>query len=328
MGCYRGLSGEASIEGRGHSIVIFSTQAAPAVQVLIVNWNGRQHLADGLPSLLNTRYINFRVAVYDNGSTDGSLDWLRSAYPDIEVIALGRNLGFAAANNVGLRRAVDDDKDYAVLLNNDTRVDPGWLEALVKAAEDDPFAAICQARQRTWDGAFEVHFRFIPEWAEAAQEHTIAAPPGPTAPTPFASGCAMLLRCSALQHIGLFDERYFMYVEDVDLALRAWICGYRVLDVPAAIVYHRMTGSDSASSQRMFWGYRNQLTTILKLYQRQTICDLAGPISRRWFLTRNRHALRGTLAALAMLPGTLARRRQVQSSRRASDSLFLELCSL
>lgn len=301
--------------------------AAPRVQVIIVNWNGRQHLADGLPSLLATRYPNFRVTVYDNGSTDDSLAWLRTAWPGVETVALGRNLGFAAANNVGLRRALAAGAYYAVLLNNDTRVEPDWLDALVSAAEADPAVAVCQARQRTWHGDHEIHFRFIPEWAEAEQEHAGLTPPGPAAPTPFASGCAMLLRCCALERIGLFDERYFMYVEDVDLTLRAWIAGYRVLDVPAAVVYHRMTGSASGQRQRMHWGYRNQLTTLLKLYQPQTLRGLAGPIGRRWFLTRNRFALRGTLAALAMLPGTLARRRQVQQARRAPDSIFMELCA-
>lgn len=136
----------------------------------------------------------------------------------------------------------------------------------------------------------------------------------------------MLLRCSALREIGLFDERYFMYAEDVDLTLRAWIAGYQVMDVPSAVVYHRMTGSSSSARQRMFWGYRNQLTTLLKLYQAETLRSFAGPILQRWFGTRNRVALRGTLAALAMLPGTLARRRQIQRSRRAPDARFLALC--
>lgn len=300
--------------------------AAPSVHVIVVNWNGRQHLADGLPSLLATRYASFRVTVYDNGSSDDSLAWLRSAHPGVEAVALGRNLGFAAANNAGLRQALSNGADYAVLLNNDTRVEPDWLDALVTAAEANPFAAICGARQRTWDGSQEIRFRFIPEWTEAEQEQLPATLPGPAAPTPFASGCAMLLRCAALERIGLFDERYFMYVEDVDLTLRAWIAGFQVLDVPAAVVYHRMTGSASASRQRMFWGYRNQLTTLLKLYQPGTLRALAGPIGRRWFMTRNRCALRATLAALAMLPGTLARRREVQRGRRAPDSVFLELC--
>ncbi|MCB2027019.1 MAG: glycosyltransferase family 2 protein, partial [Ottowia sp.] len=182
--------------------------AAPRVQVIIVNWNGRQHLADGLPSLLATRYPNFRVTIYDNGSTDDSLAWLRTAWSGVEAVALGRNLGFAAANNAGLRRALAAGADYAVLLNNDTRVEPDWLDALVSAAEADPAVAVCQARQRAWNGEHEIHFRFIPAWAEAEQEYAAVTPPGSAAPTPFASGCAMLLRCSALERIGLFDERY------------------------------------------------------------------------------------------------------------------------
>lgn len=292
----------------------------------MVNWNGRHHLAECLPTLLETDYRAFRVTVLDNGSTDDSLAWLTATHPDVEAVGLGRNLGFAGANNVGMRQALHAGAEYVALLNNDTRVEPDWLAALVDAADADASAAICQARQRTWDGQHEIRFRFIPQWAEAEQDRLPVATPGPVAVTPFASGAAMLIRCAALRHIGLFDERYFMYVEDVDLTLRAWIAGYRVLDVPASVVYHRMTGSDSNSSQRMFWGYRNQLTTLTKLYQVDTWRSLARSISKRWFLTTNRPALRGTLAALTMLPGTLARRRVVQQMRRAPDSAFLELC--
>ena len=306
--------------------MIQTKSAAPRVNVVIANWNGRQHLADCLPSLLATPYPNFRIMVLDNGSTDDSLAWLRAAYPGVETVTLGRNLGFAAANNAGMRISLAAGADYAVLLNNDTRVDLDWLDALVSVSETDPSIAICQARQRTWEGSHEIRFRLIPEWAEAEQEHMPVTSPGPATPTPFASGCGMLLRCSALRQIGMFDERYFMYVEDVDLTLRAWIGGYQVMDVPEAIVYHRMTGSGSRSEQRMFWGYRNQLTTLIKLYGANTLRQYAHPISRRWIRTRNRIALRSTMAALAMLPGTLARRRMVQRNRKAPDAQFLELC--
>ncbi len=299
----------------------------PSVSILVVNWNGRQHLEAGLPSLLDTAYRGSQVVVLDNGSTDGSQDWITTNFPQVQLVELGRNLGFAAANNAGMAQALSDGTDYVALLNNDTRVEPDWLAALVSVAEADPAVAICQARQRTWDGQGEICFRFIPEWCEAEAEHRPVTPAGPPTPTPFASGCAMLIRCKALQRIGLFDERYFMYVEDVDLTLRAWIAGYRALDVPAAIVYHRMTGSNSRSQQRMFWGYRNQLTTLLKLYQPETLRHFAGPIGRRWFRTRNRMALRGTLAALARLPGTLARRRRIQQDRRQPDAEFLEFCT-
>lgn len=300
--------------------------ASSFVHVIVVNWNGCAHLQAGLPSLLDTRYPRFEVVLLDNGSSDGSVSWVRQHHASVRVRSLGRNLGFAAANNIGLRDALALGADYAVLLNNDTRVEPDWLAALVSEAEAHPQAAICQARQRTWAGDREIRFRFIPEWCEAETELLPVAPPGPAAPTPFASGCAMLIRCSALRTIGLFDERYFMYVEDVDLTLRAWIAGFCVLDVPQAIVYHRMTGSSSGSAQRMFWGYRNQLTTLVKLYQPETLRRFADPIARRWLRTRNRIALRSTLATIAMLPGTLAERHAVQRRRTASDQSFLELC--
>ena len=298
----------------------------PLVQILIVNWNGLQHLQTGLPSWLATCYPHFEIVLLDNGSTDGSMEWVKGHYPQVQTIALDSNRGFAFANNVGLRRAIAAGVKYAVLLNNDTRVEPDWLEKLVEVAERDSRIAICQARQRTWEGDQEMVFRFIPEWAEAEHDLLPITPPRDPFPTAFASGCAMLLRCAALERIGLFDERYFMYVEDVDLSLRAWISGYQVMDVPAAVVYHRMGGSVSHARQRMFWGYRNQLTTLFKLYEPGTLHAFAAPIRRRWFWTRNRHALRGTLAALAMLPGTLARRRAVQRQRRESDRVFLELC--
>lgn len=298
------------------------------VQILIVNWNGLQHLQAGLPSWLATRYGCFEIVLLDNGSTDGSTEWVQRYYPQVQVMALGSNRGFAWASNVGLRQAIASGAKYAVLLNNDTRVEPDWLDTLVDVAERDARIAVCQARQRTWEGDREIVFRFIPEWAEAEHELLPITPPRDPSPTAFASGCAMLLRCVALESIGLFDERYFMYVEDVDLSLRAWITGYQAMDVPAAVVYHRMGGSDSHAKQRMFWGYRNQLTTLLKLYEPGTLRWFAAPIWRRWFWTRNRHALRGTLAALVMLPGTLARRWQVQRQRQAPDRVFLDLCQI
>lgn len=298
---------------------------SPLVYILLVNWNGLPHLQACLPTLAQTAYRPYQVIIVDNGSSDGSQAWVQANYPQMRWLALEGNLGFAQANNLGIGCAMDASAAYVALLNNDTRVEPDWLPALVAAAEENPRAAICQARQRTWDGQQEIHFRFLPAWAEAEAFYTSVAPPGLPQPTPFASGCAMLLRVAALPAIGLFDARYFMYVEDVDLTLRAWIAGYDVLDVPAAIVYHRFSGSASLASQRMHWGYRNQLTTLLKLYQPATLRRFWQEIQARWFLTHDRYALRATLSTLVWLPGTLARRRAIQRRRAAPDAHFLSL---
>jgi len=226
----------------------------PVVSVLVLNWNGRHHLEAGLPSLLQTSYSAAQFTVLDNASTDGSVEWLGERYPGVAVEVFEHNLGFAGANNRGLVSAARAGAKYAVLLNNDTRVDPDWLDALVQTAEANPSAALCAAQQRAWDGSCEYHFRFIPEWAEADLVKLPVKAAGPAAPTAFASGCALLLRLEPLERMGAFDERYFCYVEDVDLSLRAWLLGYEVLNVPASVVYHRFTGSDSSSRQRMFWG--------------------------------------------------------------------------
>lgn len=302
-----------------------NSASSPLVHVLVLNWNGLGHLEACLPSLVKTDYDNCQIVVLDNGSTDGSESWVREHYPQVQLTTFERNLGFTGANNAGIKAAMKEGADYVALLNNDTRVEPDWLGALVAAAEGDPTVAICQAQQRTWDGDHEIHFRFIPEWAEAEAVYAPILNGATPVPTPFASGCAMLLRSDALEKIGLFDERYFAYVEDVDLTLRAWIAGYQALVVPQAVVYHRFGGS-SDHGRNMFWGYRNQLTTILKLYQISTLRTFQGRILERWFFTRNRPALRATLAALPMLPGTLARRARIQRTRKRPDADFLGLC--
>ena len=182
----------------------------PDLSIIIVNWNTRDLLAQSLKSVLDdinhSANLKIETWVVDNASTDGSTQMVQEQFPWVQLIENQKNVGFAAANNVGIRRALAAGAGYAVLLNNDTRVEPGWLDALVSVAEAECSVAICQARQRTWDSRREIRFRFIPEWAEAEQERVPLAPPGPATPTPFASGCAMLLRCSALRHIGLFDR--------------------------------------------------------------------------------------------------------------------------
>jgi len=300
--------------------------SSPFVDIWVLNWNGRRYLETCLPSVLGVNYPSFRVSVLDNGSTDGTQAWLGRTFPQVQLVALERNLGYAAANNIGMARSLADASSYAILLNNDTRVEPDWLAALVDAAEGDENVAICQSRQRSWDGTNEIRFRLVPEWCATETQLSGLAPPGLPAPTPFASGCSMLLRCAALERIGLLDERYFMYFEDVDLSLRAWIAGWRVQDVPASIVYHWNSGTGTSPLRHVFWAYRNQLTTMLKLYQPQTLRQFWRPIVRRWFVTRNRYALRGTLSAMAMVAGTMAKRAAVQRGRRLPDAAFLSLC--
>ena len=297
----------------------------PAVYVVVVNWNGVGHLRECLPSLEGVSYPNFKVIVVDNGSRDDSADFIRASFPSFALIRNERNLGFAGGNNVGIEYALDQRADYVALLNNDTRVEPDWIDALVHVAQQDANIALCEAQQHTWDGVHRIQLRLRPEWLEG--EARMESPDRSPAvwPTAYAAGCCVLMRCSALRQIGLFDARYFAYVEDVDLSLRAWIAGYRVVSVRHSVVYHRVQGTIQPDVSRMKWGYRNQLTTMLKNYEWSTIHSLRKPIMKRWFLTRNRVALSATLAALCALPTTMAKRRHVQAMRRRSDQEIFAL---
>jgi GT2 family glycosyltransferase len=265
-----------------------------------------------------------RVLIVDNGSTDGSVSFIKRYYPQFSIYLAHTNLGFTGANNLGIQYALDKGADYVLLLNNDTRVEPDWLEALVEVAESDPKVGLCESQQYTFDGQHKIMFNYRPEWAEGETYLEDPDYPLTTRPVYFAAGCSLLIRMSMLQEIGLLDDRYFAGVEDVDLSLRAWITGYRVVSVPNSIVYHYVSASSNLK-QRSYWGYRNQLFTLLKNYELSTLVRFAVPILRRWIFTRNRVALKASAAVIVSLPKYLRLRQQIQQLRRRSDANLFKL---
>ena len=295
--------------------------------VIILNWNGKHMLDACLTSALRHGQKHVHVLLVDNGSSDGSLGFVQKHFPQVSTLDIKRNLGFALGNNLGIRYALDAGADYVALLNNDTRVDEYWLSALMDAMDSDPSIAICEARQYTWDGTHVICLRLRPDWLEG-EAHLI--PPGTNrqaVPTGYAAGCCMLIRSTALAEIGVFDPRYFAYVEDVDLSLRAWIAGYKVVSVPTAVVYHRV-GMSASSLQQMRWGYRNQLYTLLKDYERSTMVQFRHSILRRWVLTRNRYALNATLQVCRDMSQTLVLRSEVQRTRRRTDKEIFDIAGM
>ena len=290
----------------------------PSVAVVIVNWNGREHLGDCFDCLLCDHYSEKKVLLVDNGSTDGSLDYSFRHALKPTLINLHKNTGYASGNNGGIKIAAAGGAKYIALLNNDTRVDADWLDALVAVAESDPRIGACGSKQLSWDGQQEVQLKYIPQWADS--EMTLANSNVTTENSEklFVSGFSMLLRTSAVTEVGAFDDRYFAGNEDLDLCLRLWIAGYSVVQVPGSRVYHRLGGS-SNTKLRMRWGYRNQLYTIFKNYQVPTIRRFIPQILKRWIFTRNRFALLASLQALLNTPSTLAMRRKIQTRRIYSD---------
>ena len=239
------------------------------VSVVIVNWNGLRLMEQCLGALTEQTFSEFEIIVVDNGSTDGSVDWLGEHHPSVRVIRNDENLGFAAANNQAIRAST---AEFVVTLNNDTRVEPGWLEALVRAVQPDPSVGM---------GACKMLFADRPEminstginldrvgiaWDRSGGERDDAAETEPREVFGPSAGAA-LYRRAMLDEIGSFDERFFMYLEDVDLAWRARLAGWRCLYVPSSRVYHVHSASAREGSpfKNRLLG-RNKVWTIAKNY--------------------------------------------------------------
>jgi hypothetical protein len=298
---------------------------SPLVVVVVLNYNGRHHLETCFDALLSLDYPQHAVQLLfvDNGSTDGSVESMRKTFPQIQVIQNERNLGFAAGNNVGIRWAIERGAQYVGLVNNDTRVDPGWLQALVSTAENNADAALCGGRIVSWDGSLlefsgtvfykETSAGGYTDETDRGQYNTVAA-------AGYACGASMLIRTSAVRKIGLFDEDFFCYHEDVDLSLRAWIAGYRVLYVPQSIVYHRRGGSSEGTAFRDYIGMRNALTTVLKCYEVRTWRETCRPVLQTYLHRSPPHLKRAFLHNMVWLPRTLRKRRAIQRARQRSDA--------
>lgn len=231
---------------------------SPRVSVVVANYNGRPHLPYCLPSLLATAYDNFDVVLVDNASRDDSVDFVRAAFPQVEVVVNDRNLGWAGGNNVGVRLALARGADYIVLQNNDTRVDPRWLSAAVTALEAHPrlgvlgFAVLGEYRaDEDPDGRL-----FAAQVAAATPPRLVSAG--------HVSGCALVVRAQVFRDVGLFDERYFVFAEEDDFVARALSAGYERARVTVP-VWHAHGGTWQRSPLRFsYLAMRNDLRFILK----------------------------------------------------------------
>ncbi len=199
----------------------------PHVSILVLNWNGAGDTIACVRSLAGLTFENREVVVIDNGSTDDSADTIRASLPGVTLVRNPRNLGFAAGNNVGVRRALARGSDYVWLLNSDTVVEPASLDALVALAESDPRVGIVGSVLRSADGSETVE-----AWGGGVLHprlaHAVRRTRPFTASWPWVSGASMLIRAELLASVGLLDERYFFFIEDVDLCYRAVRAGWRV----------------------------------------------------------------------------------------------------
>jgi len=246
-------------------------QQHPFVSVVVVNWNGLEDTRECLRSLRAAPYPARRIIVVDNGSQGDEAGALESEFGgDIEVLRNGENLGFAGGANTGIRRALEMGTDYVLLLNNDTTVDPQFVEEMVEAAQRRPrLAAACP----------KAYFYHAPDviystggranlWTAAARQvgrgQRDRGQFERVARRDYADGVCMLIPARALERVGLLDEEYFNYWEETDWCFRAREQGLRSYYLPAAKIWHKAERSRSPDDVFRYQYRRNAFMFVRK----------------------------------------------------------------
>ncbi len=251
----------------------------PLVAVILVNWNHGQDTITCLRSLAATEGVPWQAIVVDNASTDDSVARIAAAFPQARLLVNKRNLGFAGGANVGIREALAGPYRYLLLLNNDTQVDPDALEHLRRTAEAHPRAGILSPlilypdRERIWFAGAHRR-RWYPSITWPAYRRRRRLPPQPFQ-TEYVTGCAMLLRRQVLEEVGLLDEAYFMYWEDLDLCERARRAGWQVWLVPTAVVLHHVSTSTGEHAPRKWYYLARYLPRFYRRYYRRPVLAMS-----------------------------------------------------
>jgi GT2 family glycosyltransferase len=239
----------------------------PYVVIIVLNWNRKDDTLACLASLQQVTYPNFETVVVDNGSTDGSVPAIRARFAHQAVIETGENLGFVGGNNVGLHDARKRGADYALLLNNDVQVAPDFLSHLIEDIDADPSIGVVgpmiyyfDLPDTIWSAGGRIDwkrggsFMIGVDKRHHEGEYT-------TREVDFVSGCALLVRMSALERAGDLDPRFFAYYEETEWCVRIRRAGYCILHVPRAKIWHKIKPNDERAESPLVHYYmtRNRL---------------------------------------------------------------------
>jgi GT2 family glycosyltransferase len=300
----------------------------PDVSIIVVSWNGRKYLDDCLGAVAAQQGVSAETILVDNGSTDGTAEYVRTAFPSVRVVRLDENRGFAGGNNAGARQAAGA---FLAFLNNDTRADPEWLRALRAGIDLDAGFALTTSRivymhdpatldsagdgVLRWGGAFK-RFHGLPAAGATESEEVFGV-----------CGAACLMPKAVFDELGGFDEDFFASHEDVDLSYRARLRGYRCRYVAGAVVRHHGSATLGTISRfAVFQGQRNlewmylkntPASLLLRTFVGHVVYDVAAAayFARLGLLGT---FCRAKLAALAGAPLMLRKRAAVQRTRRVA----------
>lgn len=331
--------------------------------VLIPNYNGRLHLFECLSAVMNQSIGDYQVIMIDDGSTDDSNDFVRRNFPRADIFHLAKNSGFAIAMNAGINYALEKySPSFIAVLNNDTKVERDWLKQLLTAIKQEKNIASVASNMLFYGRPDVINSQGgTTTILGHGQDINAGLPRAGTAwpARPF-SACwgATLISVEAIKAVGLLDENYLAYSEDLDWGWRANLLGFKTAFAPLAVVYHKGSASYNDYELKYFLCLKNNLRNLLKNYQAKTLLTLlpiillynallsigfllnlkinnyrlirALPEKVSWRKKLSYFALpwRAMTWNLVNIKDTLKQRRRIQASRKISDMALFRTCNI
>lgn len=278
------------------------------IAVVVLNFNGIQDTLQCIYRVMQQKLAGFsiEIIIVDNASIDGSVEKIKQKFPHIHLLLNSENLGFAEGNNIGIKYALKKDVDFILILNNDTVLEESMILRCVEAAASEPKGGIFGPKiyftkgKETHKSKYQKSDLGNVIWYAGGKidwDHVSASHRGvdevdkgqynEKIKTTFVSGCAMFVRRSVFEKVGLFDKKYFMYFEDVDLCIRARKKGFEALYIPSAVLWHKNAGSSggTGSELQVYYQTRNRLLlgmryapvkTKLALYREALVMLMKG----------------------------------------------------
>lgn len=263
----------------------------PSVSVVILTWNQKAMVLECLESFLGSSYAQAHYIVVDNGSTDGSVEAIREAYPDVELVVSAENLGVAGGYNLGIRVALASGAPYVLVTNNDVIVAPDMLAALVDMMEEHPEVGMIMPKiyhyygdqSRLWCTGARWR-RFPPSVKMMGSDARDSERWSRVRALDYAPSCTLMIRAQVLEEIGGFDEAFFFYNDDWDFSLRLRQAGYTILFHPGARLWHKVSVSTQRSEKPRRW-WRILGSSTVRFYLKHS-SRLALGIYTVWFVIR------------------------------------------
>ncbi|MBI1296816.1 glycosyltransferase [bacterium] len=312
-------------------------RSMPGVTILILTWNSCRFLHACIETILKQDYQNYSVFVLDNGSTDSTVELVRKSFPSVHVVENQANIGFSAGNNVGLRKA---KTPFVVLVNPDVQVASDWLRQLIEPMVADPQIGVAGCKIYEPDGKILQHAGGYITFPQALPGHYglgefDLGQYDEMSDVGYVMGAAIAIRQGVLNSVGLFDEGFFLYYEDVDYCERVRRYGYRVVYVPQSKLVHEES-STTIKGSAFYYGqvHASRWRYMLKYYTVEELLSSTVPTERAWLASQGHQQRLGLQYAYAFtlqrLPFLWTQRiaHHNSSNARAFDNISAAILSL